>query len=67
MLGSDGKFDKVQTTITDMFPKSYGSWWFSQVEMNDFKVAFAGHEMQMLLDNENMVVPRFKGLPDKYR
>ena len=35
--------------------------------MNDFKLAFNGHQMRSLIDCENMVVPRFKGLPDKYR
>ena len=50
-----------------MYPKSYGAWWFSQVQMNDFKVAFGGHHMKMLMDCENMVIPNFKGLPENYR
>ena len=67
MLQSDGSFEKVKTAVTDMFPKSYGSWWYSQVEMNDFKLAFNGHHLQMLVEGDNLVVPKFEGLPEKYR
>ena len=47
--------------------KSYGAWWFLNVSQNDFKLAYNGHEFKMLVDCQNVAIPRFKGLPDKYR
>ena len=67
MLATDGKFEKVKTVITEALPKSHGAWWFLNIAQNDFKLAFNGHEMETLVDCHNMVVPKFKGLPNTYR
>ena len=67
MLLTEGKFDQVKNIITESLPKIYGSWWFSNVTMNDFKVAYGGHQFKMLVDCGNAVVPNFRGLPEKYR
>ena len=67
LITCDGRFESVKTIITEILPKSYGSWWFLNVTQNDFKLAFNGHQFKSFIDCENVAIPRLKGLPDKYR
>ena len=67
LLTCDGKFESIKTVITELLPKSYGSWWFLNVAQQDFKLAFNGHQLKTFVDCDNMAIPRFKSLPEKYR
>ena len=65
-MDSDGDFEKVRIAINGILPSSIGDWWIVTMEKKEM-VKFKGHKLRPMIDNEQVVIPKFRGLPANYR
>ena len=66
MLDSKGDFEKVRIAINGILPTSIGDWWCVTMEKREM-IKFKGHKLQPMIEQDQMVVPHFKGLVKNYR
>ena len=66
LLDSDGDFEKVRIAINGILPSSIGDWWCITMEKKEM-IKFKGHKLRPMIDNEQVVIPTFKGLSANYR
>ena len=66
LLNSNADFEKVRIAINGILPSSMGDWWCITMEKKEV-IKFRGHQIQTMMDSDQIVVPFFKGLPKNYR
>ena len=66
LLESEGKWAKIQKILKGFFPVTGKGWIFSNIRRQDWTI-LQSEQLTGLVNIENVAVPKFRNLPDKYR
>ena len=66
LLDTEGKWPKVQKLLKGFFPVTGKGWIYSNVRRQDWTI-LQSEQLSGPVKMENVAVPKFRNLPDKYR
>ena len=66
LLNAKGDFEKTRIAVNSVLPSSIGDWWCITMDKKEV-IKFKGHQLQSMVNEEQVVVPHFKGLAKNYR
>ena len=67
LIETEGKWAKIQKLLKGFFPViGNKSWTFSNIKKQDW-IILQSEQLSGLVKIDNVAVPKFRNLPDKYR